>query len=115
VVLHHADVAAEDRSWFGPVPATSASRTLRATLKNWRSAILNRSGRRPARWTESTKVDEPAEGGCPRGTRVNYWTSRQTNARVEGFNTKAKLVKRRAYGYISFCNYRLRLLNAGGS
>jgi transposase len=59
-------------------------RTLRATLKKWRSAILN------------------------------YWTSRQTNARVEGFNTKAKLVKRRAYGYISFKNYRLRLLNACG-
>lgn len=28
VVLHHADVAPADRSWFGPVPATSASRTL---------------------------------------------------------------------------------------
>lgn len=59
-------------------------RTLRATLKKWRSAILN------------------------------YWTSRQTNARVEGFNNKAKLVKRRAYGYISPTNYRLRLLNACG-
>lgn len=59
-------------------------RTLRQTLHRWRSAILN------------------------------YWTSKQTNARVEGFNTKAKLVKRRAYGYISFRNYRLRLLNACG-
>jgi transposase len=59
-------------------------RTLRQTLHRWRSAILN------------------------------YWTSRQTNARVEGFNNKAKLVKRRAYGYISFENYRLRLLNACG-
>src|SRR5690349_23607697 len=30
---------------------------------------------------------------------INHWTSaRQTNARVEGFNLKAKLVKRRAYG-----------------
>jgi transposase len=57
-------------------------RTLRQTLKKWRSAILN------------------------------FWTSRMTNARVEGFNNKAKLVKRRAYGYISFRNYRLRLLNA---
>ncbi len=59
-------------------------RTLRQSLHRWRSAILN------------------------------YWTSRQTNARVEGFNNKAKLVKRRAYGYISFDNYRLRLLNACG-
>lgn len=28
VVLHHADVPLEERSWFGPVPATSAGRTL---------------------------------------------------------------------------------------
>lgn len=59
--------------------------TLRKTLRRWRSEILN------------------------------YWTSgRLTNARVEGFNLKAKLVKRRAYGYISPHNYRLRLLNACG-
>jgi transposase len=35
-----------------------------------------------------------------------------TNARTEGFNGKAKLVIRRAYGYKSFRNYRLRLLNS---
>ena len=35
-----------------------------------------------------------------------------TNGRTEGFNNKAKVVKRRAYGYRSFANYRLRLLNA---
>lgn len=35
-----------------------------------------------------------------------------TNAMTEGFNLKAKLVKRRAFGYRSFRNYRLRLLNA---
>ena len=29
VVLHHADVTTDERSWFGPVPATSALRTLR--------------------------------------------------------------------------------------
>ena len=34
-----------------------------------------------------------------------------TNGRTEGFNNKAKLVKKRAYGYRSFRNYRLRLLN----
>lgn len=70
-----------DSLCLSPVPEL---RTLRTTLKKWRSAILN------------------------------YWTNRQTNARVEGFNNKAKLVKRRAYGYISFRNYRLRLLNACG-
>lgn len=41
-----------------------------------------------------------------------YFRGRATNGRTEGFNGKAKLVKRRAYGYRSFRNYRLRLLNA---
>ena len=41
-----------------------------------------------------------------------YFHTRVTNGRLEGFNNKAKLVKRRAYGYKSFANYRLRLLNA---
>ena len=41
-----------------------------------------------------------------------YFRYRVTNGRTEGYNNKAKLVKRRAYGYKSFENYRLRLLNA---
>ena len=41
-----------------------------------------------------------------------YFRTRSTNGMTEGFNGKAKLVKRRAYGYRSFTNYRLRLLNA---
>lgn len=41
-----------------------------------------------------------------------YFRGRATNGMTEGFNGKAKLVKRRAYGYRSFTNYRLRLLNA---
>lgn len=41
-----------------------------------------------------------------------YFQTRLTNARTEGFNNVAKLVQKRAYGYKSFENYRLRLLNA---
>jgi len=41
-----------------------------------------------------------------------YFEKRLTNARTEGFNNVAKLVQKRAYGYRSFENYRLRLLNA---
>jgi transposase len=41
-----------------------------------------------------------------------HFRTRSTNGMTEGFNGKAKLVKRRAYGYRSFTNYRLRLLNA---
>ena len=44
-----------------------------------------------------------------------YFHGRATNGMTEGFNGKAKLVKRRAYGYRSFGNYRLRLLNACAS
>jgi transposase len=57
-------------------------KTLRKTLMKWKNEILN------------------------------YFRTRLTNAMVEGFNNKAKLVKRRAYGYRSFSNYRLRLLDA---
>lgn len=56
--------------------------TLRGTLMKWRTEVLN------------------------------YFRYRVTNARTEGFNNKAKVVKRRAYGYKSFRNYRLRVLNA---
>lgn len=40
-----------------------------------------------------------------------YFRNRLTNARTEGFNNVAKVVKKRAFGYKSFENYRLRLLN----
>lgn len=57
-------------------------KTLRRTLLRWRREILA------------------------------YFVTRLTNARTEGLNGKAKLLKRRAYGYKSFDNYRLRLLAA---
>ena len=56
--------------------------TLRRTLIRWRQEILE------------------------------HFATGLTNGRTEGFNNKAKLVKKRAYGYRSFRNYRLRLLNA---
>lgn len=34
IVLHHADVPQEDRSWFGPVPATGVRRTLTDCTRN---------------------------------------------------------------------------------
>lgn len=54
---------------------------LERTLKRWRTEILN-----------------------------YFWTG-LTNARTEGFNNTAKLVKRRAYGYKNHEHYRLRLLD----
>ncbi|MCB9085222.1 MAG: ISL3 family transposase [Bdellovibrionaceae bacterium] len=58
-------------------------KTLRKTLMKWRNEILN------------------------------YFITRLTNARTEGFNNLAKLYQKRAFGYKNFENYRLRLLNAG--
>lgn len=57
-------------------------KTLRRTLLKWRAEILN------------------------------YFLTGLTNARTEGFNNKAKVVKRRGYGYKNFRNYRLKVLNA---
>lgn len=41
---------------------------------------------------------------------LNYFDGRITNARTEGYNTVCKQLQKRAYGYKSFANYRLRVL-----
>lgn len=46
---------------------------------------------------------------------LSYFRFRYTNGITEGFNNKLKLVKRMAYGYRSFNNFRLRALNACGA
>jgi transposase len=56
-------------------------KTLRRTLMSWRKEILN------------------------------YFVNKTTNARTEGFNNLAKLLQKRAFGFRSFFNYRLRLLS----
>lgn len=43
---------------------------------------------------------------------LEYFRTGLTNGRVEGFNNKAKLIRKQGYGYRSFKNYRLRVLNA---
>lgn len=48
VVLHHADVAPEERSWFGPVPAASARRTLSDCAKGGLSPELLRQAAKQA-------------------------------------------------------------------
>lgn len=60
----------------------SEIKTLRRTLLKWRNEILA------------------------------YFETGITNARTEGFNNIAKLVQRRAFGYKSFRNYRLKVLTA---
>jgi predicted transcriptional regulator of viral defense system len=48
VVLHHSEVPPEDRSWFGPVPATSAGRTLSDCARDGLSPDLLRQGAQQA-------------------------------------------------------------------
>lgn len=55
-------------------------KTFRRTLMKWRAEILN------------------------------YFRTGITNARTEGYNRKAKLIQRNAYGFRNFNNYRLRVL-----
>lgn len=43
---------------------------------------------------------------------LHHFSSGLTNAMTEGFNNKAKVVKRMGYGYRSQNNFRLRVLNA---
>jgi transposase len=57
-------------------------KTLRKTLMKWRQEILA------------------------------YFKTGLTNGRTEGYNRLAKLYQYKAFGYRSFKNYRLRLLNA---
>lgn len=45
---------------------------------------------------------------------LNYFAHGLTNARVEGFNNKASLVRRQAYGYRNLNNLRLKLLSVCG-
>lgn len=48
VVLHHADVSPEDRTWFGAVPATSAQRSLNDCARQGMSPDLLRQAARQA-------------------------------------------------------------------
>lgn len=43
---------------------------------------------------------------------INYFAQRTTNGPAEGINTKIKLIKRMAYGFRNFANFRLRILAA---
>ena len=66
-VVLHADVAPEERAWFGPVPATSASRTLSDCAKSGLSPELLRQ------WGASRLLD------CNEVQRVLDWAPAYTS------------------------------------
>lgn len=51
-----------------------------------------------------TTIREHIDGIC------NYFISRTTSGMMEGMNNKLKLIKRQAYGFVNFDNFRTRLL-----
>jgi predicted transcriptional regulator of viral defense system len=67
VVLHHADVAAEDRAWFGAVPVTTTRRTLSDCAKEGLSPeVLGQAARQALRRglvarSELTEVERALE------------------------------------------------------
>ncbi len=44
------------------------------------------------------------------GETIAYFKNRTTQGIVEGINNKLKLIKRKAYGFKNFDNFRLRIL-----
>ena len=108
------------RCWLADKPAL---RELYA-VKDGIFRLYRMKGRRRAAKALTALTDAMAHSALPevqtlrttlmrwRHEVLAYFLCRLTNARVEGFNGKAKLVKRRGYGYKSFRNYRLRLLSA---
>ncbi|NJL56195.1 transposase [bacterium] len=40
----------------------------------------------------------------------NYFRNRTTSGAMEGINNRIKLIKRQAYGFVNFNNFRERLL-----
>jgi len=108
------------RTWLADKPALRELWAVKEAINRvYRVRCRDRAKRALAALTDSMAFSTLPEVRTLRRTLV-YWRKeilayfycRLTNARTEGFNGKAKLVIRRAYGYKSFRNYRLRLLNS---
>ena len=66
-------------------------------------ATLRDSGLEPAVTLAKTLTDWTEE-------IVRMWRFTRNNGITEGFHRKMKLIQRRAYGFRSFANYRLRVI-----
>ena len=108
------------RTWLADKPALRELCDIREALfRLYRTKGHRRAKEALTRLTDAMALSSLPEVATLRTTLVRwrreivaYFVCRLTNARTEGFNGKAKLVIRRAYGYKSFRNYRLRLLSA---
>jgi transposase len=107
------------RRWFADKPVLRELCAAREALfRLYRTRGHGRASKALTRLTDTLALSSVPELQTFRSTLMRwrkevlaYFLCRLTNARTEGFNGKAKLVIRRAYGYKSFRNYRLRLLS----
>lgn len=108
------------RCWLADKPVLRALCAVReAIFRLYRTRGHGRASKALTRLTDAMALSSVPEVQTLRTTLMRwrrevlaYFLCRLTNARTEGFNGKAKLVIRRAYGYKSFRNYRLRLLSS---
>jgi len=106
--------------WLRQYPDLSEIYWFKEALhKFYRTRGYNKAARALTKLTDEMGYSNIIEIQATRKTLLSwrkeiilYFATGLTNARVEGFNNVAKVIKRRAYGYRSFKNYRLRLLNA---
>ena len=76
------------------------------TSKDWSEGLLE-----IADWLKDVSKYFPKSFGTIRrwiGEIIAYFDERTTQGVVEGINNKLKLIKRRAYGFRNFDNFRLR-------
>jgi transposase len=108
------------RTWLAQYPALRELYEAKEALSRfYRVRSFEQAARMLSAFTDRLALSAVPELQTFRATLLRwrhevlaYFRTRATNGMTEGFNGKAKLVKRRAYGYRSFRNYRLRLLNA---
>lgn len=75
---------------------------------NWGDGVLKLLD-----WLQSAATEFPkSQSTIVRwfGEIVSYFDQRTTNGTVEGINNKLKLIKKAAYGFRNFSNFRLRSL-----
>jgi len=126
LVRHDADLDAEDRQQRQRAFAIWPALALRHGLKEEFRAFYERKHRRTAIRALDTWIAKVQQTGhkallkCVETVRrweqeiLTYVDERITNGFVEGTHNKIKLIKRRAFGFRNFENFRYRILHECG-
>ena len=122
IVRNYADLKDDQKEKLHAMFAVSPALQLLHQLKEEFRAIFDLEDRCAAETALATWVDEVKASGLKHldaflttlknwGQYIlNYFDGRWSNGFAEGVNNCLKLIKRRAYGYRNFDNFRLRVL-----